>query len=341
MTISEEKVVQKHLEGNLFSKDPLVSFIVLSYNNAKFLKETLNSCINQTYSNIELIISDDASVDDSQLIIEEFISCTDKKITAIFSKKNRGIVANYNRALDFCKGEYIAHIGSDDVNFPNRIEDSLKLILRNNVSMVIGSMALIDKKNYLIKYGGPNQSDQNLENILKNGIKVTSPTMLYDKEIICKYGPIPSNLANEDEELAFRAIICNGIFVSENIFVAYRKHKSSTTQYKLSPLKILKKHVENSQYVIANYESWRAHLNFLNIHSLNYNDYIHNLTLAAKRGELLYNLILKSHFKTLSYSQYKVLLIDIYWLTFICIKYYLREYRNKIFVIIRNKKVFF
>lgn len=93
---------------------PLVSIVVASYNNGKYLEECLDSAVNQTYPNIEIIIADDCSNDDSREIAQIFANQYDK-ITLIFREKNIGACANMNDAiLNYASGKYIKVLDSDD-----------------------------------------------------------------------------------------------------------------------------------------------------------------------------------------------------------------------------------
>lgn len=93
---------------------PLVSIVVASYNNSKYLEECLDSAVNQTYPNIEIIIADDCSNDDSREIAQIFANQYDK-ITLIFREKNIGACANMNDAiLNYASGKYIKVLDSDD-----------------------------------------------------------------------------------------------------------------------------------------------------------------------------------------------------------------------------------
>lgn len=89
-----------------------VSVIVLSYNNAKYLRQCLDSIVNQTYKDLEIIISDDGSTDDSREIIKEYAE-KDERIIAWFHE-NIGVGASFNNALAMATGEYIAEVDSDD-----------------------------------------------------------------------------------------------------------------------------------------------------------------------------------------------------------------------------------
>lgn len=105
---------------------PLVSIIVISFNSEKFIIETLESVKNQTYRNIELVISDDASADNTIEICKAWLQkngsdFSDTKI--IVSESNTGIAGNCNRGIRASKGKWIKLIAADDLLLPNCIED--------------------------------------------------------------------------------------------------------------------------------------------------------------------------------------------------------------------------
>jgi alpha-1,3-rhamnosyltransferase len=338
---TSDKILIKEICLNNDTQLPLVSIIILSYNNSKYIRECLDSCIKQSYPKIEIIVIDDGSKDNSTSIIEEIFNSTEVNITAIFSSQNSGIVKSYNRALDYCKGDYIAHIGSDDFNFLNRISSSIELLTSSDASMVVGGVALIDENNRIIKYGWPKAENQNLKFVLKNGISVTSPTMFYSNELIIKFGKLPINLANEDEELAFRAIIQKGIIISPEVLVAYRKHIASLTNYSRSIRKLLSKFVENSPFVRANYYSWEKHLSELKINVSNGDNKLQLLIKKSRKGEKLYSLLKISglYGQNESVKLDFTILLEIFWLLGLVVKMRGSKLRNKVFALIKNKKI--
>src|SRR5258708_8439554 len=107
---------------------PLVSVIMPVYNAGFFLKDAIDSVLNQTYSEFEFIIVDDGSTDDCGQII---LSCKDARIRFEKFPENRGIVAALNHAIRLCKGRYIFRMDADDVCFQDRLEKQL-LFLENN-----------------------------------------------------------------------------------------------------------------------------------------------------------------------------------------------------------------
>ena len=113
------------------NKNSLVSIITPSYNSAKFISQTIDSVLAQTYQNWEMIIVDDVSKDNSVEIIEEYIK-KDLRIKLIKLQKNSGAAMARNKALDEAVGKYIAFLDSDDLWLPNKLEKQLEFMQKNS-----------------------------------------------------------------------------------------------------------------------------------------------------------------------------------------------------------------
>ena len=112
-------------------KKPLVSIIVITYNSAKYVLETLESAKNQTYQNIELIISDDCSIDNTVDICTRWLNENKDRFVnsqLITVEKNTGIAPNLNRGIMVSNGDWIKSIAGDDILIPTIIEDYLAYI---------------------------------------------------------------------------------------------------------------------------------------------------------------------------------------------------------------------
>lgn len=127
-------------------KLPLVSFIITSYNYEKFITKTLESIINQTYENIELIIVDDCSQDNSVETIEHFINCNqDKRITLITHDSNKGQLASMITGLKAANGTFVCFIDSDDIILPDYTKAHLKVHMVTSVAITSSIIAEIDE----------------------------------------------------------------------------------------------------------------------------------------------------------------------------------------------------
>ncbi|MBS2212124.1 glycosyltransferase family 2 protein [Carboxylicivirga mesophila] len=104
--------------------EPLVSILIPLYNSERYISETIQSCLSQTYRNIEIIIVDDGSTDSSYTIAKKYESWQ----VRVFKQVNSGACAARNLAFEHCKGDYIQYLDADDILSPNKIEDQLRLI---------------------------------------------------------------------------------------------------------------------------------------------------------------------------------------------------------------------
>ena len=108
--------------------EELVSIIMPSYNTAKYIKETIKSVINQTYTNWELLIVDDCSTDNTDEIIREF---KDDRIKYFKNEKNSGAAISRNKALREAKGKWIAFLDSDDLWEKEKLEKQINFMKDN------------------------------------------------------------------------------------------------------------------------------------------------------------------------------------------------------------------
>lgn len=112
--------------------EPLVSIITPLYNSEKYIAETIESVLAQTYSNWEMIIVDDCSKDNSTKIVEEYQK-KDRRIKLYRNEINKGVSYTRNRAIDLSQGKYIAFLDSDDLWKKEKLEKQIKFMEEKNV----------------------------------------------------------------------------------------------------------------------------------------------------------------------------------------------------------------
>jgi len=135
------------------NKNPKISIIIPIYNRSKLINQCINSVLNQTYNNIEIIIIDDSSTDDTLIELEKYID--NSKIIILSNMNNYGCYTSINLGLNIASGEYITIHGSDDISLPNRFEEIMSQILQNNLLMC---------GNYILRSHFKNFQDINLNN---------------------------------------------------------------------------------------------------------------------------------------------------------------------------------
>ena len=131
-------------DNNTIQQYPLISIITPSYNSEKYISETIESVLAQTYKNWEMIIVDDVSSDDSLQIIEQYTQ-KDSRIKVIRSKQNMGPAHARNRAIKEAKGRYIAFLDSDDVWFPKKLEKQIQFLTENNLVITYSAYETMDE----------------------------------------------------------------------------------------------------------------------------------------------------------------------------------------------------
>lgn len=117
-------------------KCPLVSVFLITYNQENFIGSAIQSVLDQNYENIEIVIGDDCSTDNTWYIVEEYKDRFPEKIVAFRNPQNLGITANSNEVLRRCRGKYIAHLGGDDLFLPGKISAQVA-VMENDPDIVL------------------------------------------------------------------------------------------------------------------------------------------------------------------------------------------------------------
>ena len=162
-------------------ESPLISIITPCYNAEKFIRETIESVIAQTYPNWEMIIVDDCSRDNSAQIINEYLS-KDSRIRYFKTDKPSGSpTLPRNLGIQNAKGRYIAFLDADDIYCPNKLENQIKCFSNNNIGIVFSNYEKI-------KYDGSRDNRVIIapkvityEKLLESGY-IGCCTMMYDSE---------------------------------------------------------------------------------------------------------------------------------------------------------------
>lgn len=133
---------------------PLVSVLVPSFNHEAWVTETILSIVNQTYdyTNIQLIVTDDCSTDNTAAILSKLAKTYDFKLR--IHKKNIGLPSTLNEMISFTKGKYIVIIASDDIMVLDRIENQINILMQNpDIDILAGDFILINEHgNVLSQY---------------------------------------------------------------------------------------------------------------------------------------------------------------------------------------------
>lgn len=177
--------------------DGLVSIIMPSWNTGKFIAESIQSVVNQTYENWELIIVDDCSTDNTDEVVAMF---NDKRIKYLKNKKNSGAALTRNKALREAKGEWIAFLDSDDLWTPEKLEHQLSFMKKNGYTLSFTEYEKIDEKSkpLNIYVSGPKKVNKHK---MYNYDYIGQLTMMYN---VKKFGTIQIKDIRKNNDYAIR-----------------------------------------------------------------------------------------------------------------------------------------
>lgn len=172
-------------DNNKIKKTYLVSVIIPCYNSEKYIEKCIESVINQSYSNIEIILIDDGSQDNTYEIISKV---TDHRLRIVRNENNLGIVDCLNKGIELSQGKYIARLDADDYMMRNRIELQVDFLEKNKEFVMVGSNhILIDEKGNILKYSSYPESSKEIY-IMKYFMNPMShPTVLFRKSIFKEF----------------------------------------------------------------------------------------------------------------------------------------------------------
>lgn len=164
------------------NKEPLVSVIIPVYNAEKIVGYTLDSVINQTYKNLEIICVNDCAKDNSLEVLSEYAK-KDKRIKVLSNEKNSGVAVTRNNALKAATGDYIAFVDADDVWHLEKVEKQIKFMLDNDYKLTYTSVQFIDNDNNLTGKKFIIPEEVTFNKLLKQNV-ITLSSAIISKEIL-------------------------------------------------------------------------------------------------------------------------------------------------------------
>jgi len=209
----------------------LVSIITPMYNGGTFVSQTIETVLNQTYPNWEMIIVNDGSKDDSPEIVSEF-SKKDSRIRLI-NQPNGGSASARNNGLRNAKGRFICFLDSDDLWEPVFLEEQINFLTENNASIVSASYNRINDKNDKILKPFIIPARMRYSNILKT-CSLSCLTTLYDKNKIGDVFFDESLMSMRDDHAFWLSLLKKTDFALGNkkVLASYRMFVASTTANK-------------------------------------------------------------------------------------------------------------
>lgn len=262
---------------------PLVSICIPAYNSARFIERTINSILKQTYDNIEIVVVDDCSSDNT---VEAVRQINDSRIKLYTNDTNQGMAGNWNRSVELTTGEYVKLIPADDIIYSTCIEKSLAVFKAHpEVSMVITGTDLVDNDDNVIGsymhwskegiFDGKKiaKTSVMLNNFFGNPVSVLFRRKDFDRTE--GFDPVIPYILDFDLWLSLSAL-GKTAFIKEKLN-AFRVRRDSNTgvligskgkDYTAEHIRLLDKHIAKHTFKMNRFERrlsiiWRALRNYL------------------------------------------------------------------------------
>ncbi len=206
---------------------PTVSVVMPAYNAAEHISESIQSILDQTLNNFELIIVDDSSTDSTAQIIEKFV---DNRIRLIRNDRNEGVASSLNKGIAAAKGEFIARMDADDISVAHRLKLQVEFLRQHpSIALCGGSLKTFGAKEEL--WECPTDPDRLACRMLFK-CEVAHPTVIMRKNVLDKYGFRYSSEMDfaEDYDLWIRILAVAQIANLPETLLLYRVHPKSISQ---------------------------------------------------------------------------------------------------------------
>jgi len=258
------------------SLNPKVSIVIPTYNRAGYVKEAMQSVLNQTFVDLELVIVDDTSTDQTTQAVEGF---KDKRIRYHRNSENIGITKNWNKSVELARGEYIVVFHDDDLMLPENIARKTDILDKNtNVGMVCSSAQIIDGQGNISGFWDVHRGVEK-NNIIENGYLcfkklflgvnfICAPSVMARKECFDRLGRFDVRLPfTSDWEMWMRICLFYDLAYIAEPLIKCRLHSTNVSnqyvgsgreleqEYK-AKLSVLRKHA----YKIADYRIFKSQL---------------------------------------------------------------------------------
>lgn len=248
----------------------LVSIVIPAYNHENYIVDCLESIKAQTYNNIEIIIGDDCSSDDTFRIAQEWVQVNRDRFTralVIRNNENKGITKNSNYLISLSEGYYVKDMASDDILDKDAISNMVQCFEENDVDAVFGKGKVVEEGT---KY--PVKNDNILSDIFPKQLIVEtdffdalyrrnfipSPAAMFKKETFHKFGYYDEDLCLEDREYFLRIALKGKIQYCDKDIVFYRRGQESASNYRKNKEGIIKfrKYYKDEEKILKKYAEY-------------------------------------------------------------------------------------
>lgn len=235
----------------------LISIVTPMYNAEKYIRETINSVVSQTYENWEMIIVDNFSTDNSRDIVNKI---NDKRVKLIELDYNSGGPARpRNIGVENAKGEYIAFLDADDVWYSFKLEKQIEYLNINKIQFTSSDCSLIDEDSHMItlskisSFFNKRVATRNICDLIKNNFIITSSVLMH-KDLISDFSEDKKLMSVEDFDLWLRVlnIASDQYRYQKEKLLEYRVVEGSASDRNDILKQELKSHIVISSFLLDN-----------------------------------------------------------------------------------------
>jgi glycosyltransferase involved in cell wall biosynthesis len=218
------------------SKRPLVTLALLSFNQEKFILDAVTGALAQTYSPLEIIISDDHSTDSTFKIIKSLTEkyCGPHELKIVQNEHNLGIGQHINKIMQMAGGEIIIASAGDDISHSDRVETIVAEWVSAScaVDMLHSQVTTISHEGMVVQEAySANYRCSSITEFIDSNV-IIGASEAWTRRLYAKFGPLMPEVVHEDRAIGFRALLCGGIKFIDKPLVKYRLGGMSQICYK-------------------------------------------------------------------------------------------------------------
>lgn len=234
-----------------------LSVILAVSNGEKFIKSAIESILEQTFTDFEFIIVDDASTDATPAILEDL---EDKRLQIVINKKKKGLTASLNLGLKLAQGEYIARMDADDIALPNRFDQQIEVLEKQQDLALVGTGAeLIDEEGKTIGRKHFPASFAVIKRVIMRFNPFIHPSVMIRRKVIEQIGGYDESLDGaEDYDLFLRIVKDYKAINLPEVLLKYRIQKKSVSWQEMKKVEKAALKARWKALTIYGYPWWQA-----------------------------------------------------------------------------------
>jgi glycosyltransferase involved in cell wall biosynthesis len=258
---------------------PLATFFVIAYNHEKYIRAAVEAALTQTYTPLEIILSDDCSKDQTFSIMKEIADnyVGPHTIRLNRNEENLGIGSHINKVVELASGAFLIASAADDISLTDRTKTLVEHFIANpKCNSVFSNMKVIDSVGTVGRTwfsAGWTPPTKSLRERCRTGVGVVGCVHGWRKEIFDVYGPLDVQVIQEDHAIPFRSALSGTVDYVDKVLVHYRKHDSNIWSSE--------KEVDSSEAMIGRLKKF-AH-NRIAVRKTMFNDFLRHLKVTQQK----------------------------------------------------------